>query len=218
MVVQLDGIGRAADKVLKVPSKRAPQVLRNVLDDYHANAGESQTFHSYYDEKGKDYFYQMLKPLADSALFTDSDFVDWGHEETFKTEIGVGECAGVVIDLVATLIFEAEEKFGWSVEAFQKKSWSDAIYYSYAVFVSGAKALLLDLGVNSSTQVGIIKEFTSRFDTQFTSVPFEELVLQINKNEPSERFAEEYLAQANDFLEKVKIFRAQPELSRVENA
>jgi sulfite reductase (ferredoxin) len=212
-----DGIGRAADKVLKVPSKRAPQVLRNVLDDYHANASENQTFHSYYDEKGKDYFYQLLKPLADSALFTDSDFVDWGHEETFKTEIGVGECAGVVIDLVATLIFEAEEKFGWSVEAFQKKSWSDAIYYSYAVFVSGAKALLLDLGVNSSTQVGIIKEFTSRFDTQFTSVPFEELVLQINKNEPSERFAEAYLAQANDFLEKVKNYRAQPELSRVEN-
>lgn len=213
-----NGIGRAADKVLKVPSKRAPEVLRNVLDDYHANAGETQSFHNYYDEKGKDYFYQMLKPLADSSLFTDSDFVDWGHEETFKTQIGVGECAGVVIDLVATLIYEAEEKFGWSVEAFEKRAWSDAIYYSYAVFVSGAKALLLDAGVNSSTQVGIIKEFNTRYATQFTSVSFEELVLQINKNEPTERFAEEYLANANDFLEQVKNFRSQPELSKVENA
>ena len=86
------------------------------------------------------------------------------------------------------------------------------------MFVSGAKAVLLDAGVNSSTQVGIIKEFNTRYETQFTSTPFEELVLQINKNEPSERFAEEFLAQANDFLEKVKNFRAQPEFSKAENA
>ncbi|WP_026904444.1 HEPN domain-containing protein [Pedobacter glucosidilyticus] len=213
-----DGLGRAADKVLKVPSKRAPQVLRNVLDDFHTNAAENQTFHAYYDEKGKDYFYQLLKPLADSTLFTDSDFVDWGHEETFQTAIGVGECAGVVIDLVATLIFEAEEKFSWAVEAFEKQAWADAIYYSYSVFVSGAKALLLDLGVNSSTQSGIIKEFTERFEGQFVDGPFSDLVLQINKNEPSATFAEAYLAQANDFLEKVKNHRNQPELEKSANA
>jgi sulfite reductase (ferredoxin) len=213
-----DGLGRAADKVLKVPSKRAPQVLRNVLDDFHTNASENQTFHAYYDEKGKDYFYQLLKPLADSTLFTDSDFVDWGHEETFQTAIGVGECAGVVIDLVATLIFEAEEKFSWAVEAFEKQAWSDAIYYSYSVFVSGAKALLLDLGVNSSTQSGIIKEFTERFEGQFVDGSFSDLVLQINKNEPSADFAESYLAQANDFLEKVKSYRNQPELEKSANA
>lgn len=213
-----DGLGRAADKVLKVPSKRAPQVLRNVLDDFHTNASENQTFHAYYDEKGKDYFYQLLKPLADSTLFTDSDFVDWGHEETFQTAIGVGECAGVVIDLVATLIFEAEEKFSWAVEAYEKQAWADAIYYSYSVFVSGAKALLLDLGVNSSTQSGIIKEFTERFEGQFVDGSFSDLVLQINKNEPSVAFAESYLAQANDFLEKVKNHRNQPELEKSANA
>ncbi|KHJ39770.1 sulfite reductase [Pedobacter glucosidilyticus] len=213
-----DGLGRAADKVLKVPSKRAPQVLRNVLDDFHTNASENQTFHAYYDEKGKDYFYQLLKPLADSTLFTDSDFVDWGHEETFQTAIGVGECAGVVIDLVATLIFEAEEKFSWAVEAFEKQAWSDAIYYSYSVFVSGAKALLLDLGVNSSTQSGIIKEFTERFEGQFVNGSFSDLVLEINKNEPTAAFAESYLAQANDFLEKVKNHRNQPELEKSANA
>jgi sulfite reductase (ferredoxin) len=38
------------------------------------------------------------------------DYIDWGHEEKFATAIGVGECAGVMIDLVATLILEAEEK------------------------------------------------------------------------------------------------------------
>lgn len=204
-----DGKGRAADKVLKVPSKRAPEVLRNVLNDYHANSSEGQSFLDYYDEKGKDYFYQMLKPLADASLFTDSDFVDWGHEETFQTAIGVGECAGVVIDLVATLIYETEEKYSWALEAYSKEAWADAIYYAYATFVSGAKALLLDIGVNSSTQSGIINEFTERFEGQFSEQPFNELVLQINKNEPTAAFAEAYLAQANNFLDRVKTYREQ---------
>lgn len=204
-----DGLGRVADKVLKVPSKRAPQVLRDVLNDFHTNSTEGQSFLNYYDEKGKDYFYQMLKPLADATLFTDSDFVDWGHEETFQTAIGVGECAGVVIDLVATLIYETEEKYSWALEAYANQAWADAIYYAYATFVSGAKALLLDIGVNSSTQSGIINEFTERFENQFTSIPFAEQVLQINKNEPTAEFAETYLAYANDFLEKVKAYRGQ---------
>jgi sulfite reductase (ferredoxin) len=30
------------------------------------------------------------------------DYVDWGQQEKFATAIGVGECAGVMIDLVAT--------------------------------------------------------------------------------------------------------------------
>lgn len=34
-----------------------------------------------------------------------------------------------------------------------------------------------------------------------------ELVLQINKNEPSEAFATEYLAAANNFVDKVKTKR-----------
>ena len=106
-----DGIGRAAEKVIKVPAKRATHVLRAVLDNYKNNSVTDESFHAYYDRLGKDYFYQLLKPLADLSTLTDDEFVDWGHQETFATAIGVGECAGVVIDLVATLLYEADEKF-----------------------------------------------------------------------------------------------------------
>ncbi|GAB2696974.1 nitrite/sulfite reductase [Mucilaginibacter koreensis] len=205
-----NGIGRAADKVIKVPAKRATHVLRYVLDDYQANAIGGETFHNYYDSKGKDYFYQLLKPLADLTNLTEDEFVDWGHEETFATAIGVGECAGVMIDLVATLLFEAEEKLGWAKAAFAESRWADAIYHSYNTLVSSAKALLLDKGVNSSTQTGVIKEFDAQFiDTGLISLPtsFNELVLQINQNEPSEAFAATYLQQANEFLNEMKAKR-----------
>ena len=207
-----DGIGRAADKVLKVPSKRAPQVLRTILNDYQAKADFYSNFHTYYDELGKDYFYQLLKPIADQSDVKDDEFVDWGHEETYVTAIGVGECAGVVIDLVATLIYEAEEKFDWANEAYSQKAWADAIYHAYNTMVSGAKALLLDRGVNQSTQTGVINKFNEEYAAEFGIQNFSDLVLQINKNEPSSAFAEAYLAQANHFLIQVKNFRANSEI------
>ena len=205
-----DGVGRAAEKVIKVPAKRATSVLRAVLDDYKTNSIENELFHHYYDRVGKDYFYQMLKPLADLTTLKDDEFVDWGHEETFIPAIGVGECAGVIIDLVATLLYESDEKLGWANAAFEQGYWSDAIYHSYNVFISAAKALLLDKNINSSTQIGIIKEFDAQYvDKGEFSLEgtFNNLVLQINKNEPSESFAKSYRGQAAAFLADVKAKR-----------
>jgi sulfite reductase (ferredoxin) len=205
-----DGVGRAGDRVIKIPAKRATNVLRMILDDYKTNSIQDEVFHNYYDRLGKDYFYQMLKPLADLTTLTDEDFVDWGHVEDYEKAIGVGECAGVVIDLVATLLYESDEKLEWANESFNAGAWADAIYHSYNVFVNSAKALLLDKGINSSTQTGIIREFdaqyvaTGEFNMDGT---FNDLILQINKNEPSESFATAYKAAATQFFENVKVKR-----------
>jgi sulfite reductase (ferredoxin) len=207
-----NGVGRAAEKIIKVPAKRATHVLRAVLDNYKETSIEGETFHNYYDRQGKDYFYQLLKPLANLETLTDDEFVDWGHQETFATAIGVGECAGVVIDLVATLLFESEEKMGWANQSYNNGAWADAIYHSYNVFISSAKALLLDKGINSSTQVGIIREFDTNYvepGALTLNSSFNDLVLQINKNEPSEEFATAYKAQANEFLNTVKAKRGE---------
>jgi len=205
-----DGVGRAADRVIKVPSKRATDVLRTLLDDYKTLSTEGELYNDYYDRQGKDYFYRLLKPLADLTTLTDDEFVDWGHQETFVTAIGVGECAGVIIDLVATLLYESEEKLSWANQSFQAGAWSDAIYHSYNTLLSSAKALLLDKSVNTSTQAAVIREFDANyvekgeFDIEGS---FNDLVLQINQHEPSVEFATAYLAQATAFLEKSKAKR-----------
>lgn len=203
-----DGFGRAAEKVLKVPSKRTKDVVRVVLDDYSRNKIGDELFNDFYDRFGKDHFYQLLKPIADLTTLTPDEFVDWGHEETFVTAIGVGECAGVVIDLVSTLVLEAEEKLQWAISSFENRAYSDSIYHAYSVFISGAKALLLDKGINSSTQTGIMRDF----DEQYRNSPilegiesFTELALQINKNEPTAEFAQTYLAATVDFVQRVKL-------------
>ena len=203
-----DGVGRAADKVIKVPSKRTKDVVRVILDNYSQNKNGDELFNDFYDRFGKDHFYQLLKPLADLSTLTPDEFVDWGHEEIFETAIGVGECAGVMIDLVSTLLLEAEEKLQWSIESMEAKAYSDSIYHAYSVFISSAKALLLDKGINSSTQVGIIRDFDEQYkDSQILKglESFADLVLQINKNEPSAEFARAYLGSTVDFIRKIKI-------------
>ncbi len=57
------GEGRISDKILKVPSKKAPDVLRNVLNDYKIN-NENESFLDYSKRQGDRYYYDLLKPLA----------------------------------------------------------------------------------------------------------------------------------------------------------
>lgn len=205
-----DGEGRVAERVIKAPSKRADDVLRFVLNDFTAQRQGEETFHQYYDRKGKDHFYQLLKPLADLTKLKDEEYLDWGHETAYVTAIGVGECAGVVIDLVSTLLFEAEEKLDWATKSFEAGAWSDSIYHSYAVYISAAKALLLDKGINSSTQIGVIREFDANYvenkEVELDGT-FNDLVLQINKNEPAPEFAETYLKTATNFYNILKAKR-----------
>ena len=68
-----DGVGRVADKVIKVPSKRGPEVLRVVLNNYEENANEGEYFNDYYDRQGEKYFYTLLKPVADLTTLKDDE-------------------------------------------------------------------------------------------------------------------------------------------------
>jgi sulfite reductase (ferredoxin) len=203
--------GSVGEKVIKIPGKRGPQSLRMLLDDFNANSIDGEYFNSYYQRKGKSYFYQLLRPLADLSTITEEDFRDYDHDEAFKTEIGVGECAGVMLDLVSTTLIEAKEKLALSQELLAAGIWADAIYQGYNTMITGAKALLLGEGISTNTQHGIMKDFDEHFGEYFcpsdSNDGFRQIVLTINKNEPSEDFARYYVANAKEFLDYIRSYR-----------
>ena len=205
-----DGSGRFSDKLVKIPSKRGPESLRVLLNDFESNKQEAEDFLNYYDRQGKSYFYDLLKELSDTTNLTEDDFIDWGHNKNYVKAIGVGECAGVVIDLVATLLFESEEKLENALEALSSQQWSDSIYHAYAAMVNTAKALLTAEGAKTNTQAGIITNFDELFVANKKielSSSFAELIYQINENEPTEAFAKGYLESATAFYKTVDVYR-----------
>lgn len=204
-----DGNGRFADKVAKIPSKRGPQALRLILDDFEAN-GNGANYTDYYAQQGEHYFYEMLKPLTEVDDLVPSDFIDWGNEEKYEQAIGIGECAGVVLDLVATLFLESEEKIENAQLALEDGKWSASIYYSYQSIVNAAKALLTSEKLKTNTHAGIVSDF-EEFYVANGKIPFEggfeKLALQLNSNKPSEAFAKSYLEDAKLVLQRLEAYR-----------
>ncbi|WP_335977449.1 HEPN domain-containing protein [Gaetbulibacter jejuensis] len=204
-----NGQGVFADKVVKVPSRRAPIALRRLLDDFQINAN-NLPFEDYYQHKGQMYFYDMLTDLSDVSNLTQDDFIDWGNTEVYEKAIGIGECAGVVIDLISTLFLESEEKLELAKEALENNVYSHAIYHTYNAFVNSAKAILLTENKSTNSQAGIIKQFDEDF-VAIKRIPidvsFSELVFQIKENAPSKAFAEQYFKSAKAFLNTVKSYR-----------
>lgn len=204
-----DGNGRFADKVTKVPSRRGPQALRVLLDDFEKNAG-GKDFLAYYDQQGQIYFYDLLKELGDASTITEADSVDWGHNESYEVAVGVGECAGVMIDLVATLLLEALEKLDLGKTALEEGRWSDSIYHHYAGLINAAKALLLSDDTSTNSYANIISLFDEKYvETGKINLggSFADKVYQINQHEPTPEFAAAYATQAMEVYNLLKSYR-----------
>jgi len=206
--VDPEGRGFVADKVIKVPTKKVPDVLRTLLNAYEDEGQEGEYFNDYYQRLGKRHFYSLLKPLADIEDLEGADFFDWGQDHEYKQEIGVGECAGVTLDVVGTIISDAHEKVSLAKEAYEEGVFADSIYHSYTAMVIGAKALLLSEDVKCNTHRKILDDFQEHFiatgnfaldaDTDFPT-----FVLRMKKSEPTEAFAKAYIADAETFVKGV---------------
>ncbi|MFN3342632.1 MAG: HEPN domain-containing protein [Flavobacteriales bacterium] len=203
-----NGEGKISDKVIKIPAKRGPAVLRTLLNDYEKHSEEQEYFNTYYERKGENYFYDLLKPLASTETILPEELIDWGHDENYKQAIGVGECAGIAIDLVATMLFETEEKLLSAKESFEEGRFADSIYFSYSTLVSGAKAWLVNHGIKTNSQHGIIKDFEIHTeDTFFPGQSFSSIAFAIRDREPDQSFAASYLEQALQFFDQLKQLR-----------
>ncbi len=215
-----NGEGRASEKIIKVPSKRTPQLLRDVLNDFIKNVKQDESFHNYYDRQGKMYFYQLLKVHADVSTILPNELIDWGNEIKFETAIGIGECAGVTIDLVQTLFFEAKEKYELAQTSIDNKLYGDASYQVYSALLNAVKALLISEGIEANTQIGLINDFDAKYSETFPFKgwgKFSDFILEINKNEANEKFTNNYFTNAGVWFEAIIEVHAQSKKQKEEN-
>ena len=201
-----NGQGRFADKVLKVPAKKTPEVLRWILQDFEENKTQEEDFFGYYDRQTKDYFYQNLKHYSETDQLTPSDFIDWGNEAKYEKAIGIGECAGVTIDLIQTLIFEAEEAYGWALSSLEENRLSDAVYHAYNARIRAAKALLTAKGAKTNSHGSIINGFDTEFPnySQETEHSFKAGIEAFETQKPEITFAKSFIKETQSFIAWIK--------------
>lgn len=196
-----DGQARFGDKVIKVPTKRIREVIQTLLDDFKENRHENELFNQYYLRQEKIYFYDLLKDLADLSAASDDELLDWGADQKFKPEIGVGECAGVKIDLVKTLLYEAWEKVEEGQYFLEEGKWNDAIYTAYSSIIQSAKAFLIKNGVKTNSKHQITEAFEAYYpliSSKFLGATFREFMDEQNTTR-NKSYATEYVQQAEQF-------------------
>jgi sulfite reductase (ferredoxin) len=200
-----NGQGKVGEKVIKFPSKRVLAVFRTLFDDYFEYE-DNESFNAYYDRVGNRYFYDLLKPLADTTQLEPSDYIDWGNEDKFKLAIGVGECAGVLIDLVETLLIDAREKLSYAETSLKNNAFADSVYHSYAAGIHAAKAILIFSKVHCNTHIGVMQDFDKHLGELFGFTgdhTFTKFITQINQKTATKNFAHEYFNELKEFIESV---------------
>lgn len=204
------GKGFIAEKIIKLPSKRILLAIKYLLDDYLLHRLENELFNDYVLRAEDKYFYSLLKPLADTSNIQEEELRDWGMDNPYEQAIGVGECAGVSYDMVASILEDALQKLILGQQALQEQAFTDSVYHAYSAQVVAAKALLLAKDIKCNTHIGIIRDFEKAYvesgEIGFLS-SFEELVLQINQQTPSLEFAARYLSEAQDTVNRLITLR-----------
>ena len=202
------GDWQSAKKIMKLPSRHVPDALRTVLIDFEQRQQPHETFADYFLRVGDRYHYELLQPHVEGD--DEQLFVDWGSDVAFQPQIGVGECAGVVIDLVSTLLLEAEEKLGLAEEALEEGREGHAMYHAYAAQIAGAKALLVQEGEATNTYAKIMDSFDLKFvatdKIHIASGSFSAQVMAYVGPSRADGFAQAYVQVATEFLASLRAF------------
>jgi sulfite reductase beta subunit-like hemoprotein len=80
----------------RIPAKRAPEVLKGLLDKYQAEREDGEVFKSYTKRMGTGYFEEYLADFRDvGPLDRDhiQNYMDWDKTILYVLERGEGECA-----------------------------------------------------------------------------------------------------------------------------
>jgi sulfite reductase beta subunit-like hemoprotein len=89
------GGGKFGTRVARVPSKRAPEAIKTIIDHYVANRNDGEEFEAFVDRVGAKSMDTLLDQYKEvGPIHQDIEmYMDWGKEELFQVIRGEGECS-----------------------------------------------------------------------------------------------------------------------------
>jgi sulfite reductase (ferredoxin) len=197
-----------ANPTLRVPAKNGSAVVDTLLDHYRANRINGETFDTFVDRIGKDALKALLKPLTELPAYEDdpSFYTDLGQEEEFALEdMGPGECAGGVVDLVELGLKESRTAIATAERDFHEGRMASAAGHSDEAVFAAAQALLVTEGEEVQLVPEAVAKFTEKFvATGLLPAGVTQVFFALGRHatgEPASEVVEAHLAKAREFVD-----------------
>ncbi len=152
-------IGRSK---LKIPAKNVPAAVMELIKLFRTHRRENEAFNPFVERYGRDAMTDALAPLA--ALETPQDapeaYHDWDDDKDFTLDdLGPGECAGTMIDLIENHLHNADSSLERATMAARQEAYGDAIEAMQEAILRCCRALLIPFGIDSPNDLDILKLF-----------------------------------------------------------
>lgn len=154
-----------------VPSKRVPEALQRISDQFVAERQAEETFQQFIARVGKRSLKTTLDDLTKIPSHDESPefYSDWGDPREFTLgDMGIGECAGEVVSLAEFDLAAAEAQVFEAQLLMEEGNYSRADELSYHAMLLAAKGLIKTEFIDiTDDPEEIVREFRTRFfDTQ----------------------------------------------------
>jgi len=188
----------------KVPAKRVPDTIRRLVELYDREKQDNETFGEVIDRVGKARLKEEIADLAELPTMEENDDFYRDNRQTwvYHKSVGVGECAGEVVDQAEFMLNDADRLQFEATIALDEGRADEAAQKAFQAQMKAADALLFTKGLLLSDKYDTAAEFRKLFyDTGVFWKPFAD-----NFFRSAEESAEEASAAARSRVEEATLF------------
>jgi sulfite reductase (ferredoxin) len=163
--------------VSKIAAKNAPDAIAKLTDLYSAEKQDGESFNQFADRLGRLRLKDELSEFAVSTAFeqTPELYEDNRQPWEYKKSLGVGECAGEVVDQAEFMLEDADRLNFEATLALDGGDWEDAAAKSFEASKKASDGLLSTRGLLLSDNYDTLAQFRQHFyDTGQFLKPFAE--------------------------------------------
>jgi len=200
-------IGKPA---IKIPAKNVSAAVMEIVRTFRENHIEGESFNPFVARFGKEAICQRLEPLTHLPPPTDApeSYLDYKSNKPFDLEdLGPGECAGTMIDLIENHLRMAGGTLEAGVLSIKRGQAAAAVTILRDGVLRACRALLVPFGIDSPQDDEILKSFQHKVVEQgIVSERFEALTESLGQwaAPPSTDATPQYLSTVAAFIEECK--------------
>jgi sulfite reductase (ferredoxin) len=162
-----DNAGSYGLALVRVPSKRIPEVIDRITDRYVRERQASESFQEFVKRVGKKDLRAMLEDLTQVPPYESdpSFYSDWGDPREYTIgDMGVGECAGEVISVAQFDLASADRLVFESQLHLDSGDFAQADSLAYRAMLQAALSLVRAQTPEFPDEPdSVVREFRSRF-------------------------------------------------------